>query len=93
MIVPVDVSAFLLNEKRSAVGEIEQETKVRVLIIPNPNMQTPHFEVIRLRDDEIDDDQRESFEIDLSAFEAEATTNDEEKEAAPAPQACARCYA
>ena len=89
VIVPVDVSAFLLNEKRSAVGEIEQETKVRVLIIPNPNMQTPHFEVIRLRDDEVDDDQRESFEIDLSAFEAEATTNDEEK-AAPAPQALVR---
>ena len=89
VIVPVDVSAFLLNEKRSAVGEIEQETKVRVLIIPNPNMQTPHFEVIRLRDDEVDDDQRESFEIDLSAFEAEAATNDEEK-AAPAPQALVR---
>ena len=89
VIVPVDVSAFLLNEKRSAVGEIEQETKVRVLIIPNPNMQTPHFEVIRLRDDEVDDDQRESFEIDLSEFEAEAATNDEEK-AAPAPQALVR---
>ena len=89
VIVPVDVSAFLLNEKRSAVGEIEQETKVRVLIIPNPNMQTPHFEVIRLRDDEVDDDQRESFEIDLSAFEAEAATSDEEK-SAPAPQALVR---
>ena len=89
VIVPVDVSAFLLNEKRSAVGEIEQETKVRVLIIPNPNMQTPHFEVIRLRDDEIDDDQRESFEIDLSAFETEAATSEEEK-TAPAPQALVR---
>ena len=89
VIVPVDVSAFLLNEKRSAVGEIEQETKVRVLIIPNPNMQTPHFEVIRLRDDEIDEDQRESFEIDLSAFETEAATSEEEK-AAPAPQALVR---
>lgn len=89
VIVPVDVSAFLLNEKRSAVGEIEQETKVRVLIIPNPNMQTPHFEVIRLRDDEVDEDQRESFEIDLSAFETEATTNDDEK-SAPAPQALVR---
>ena len=89
VIVPVDVSAFLLNEKRSAVGEIEQDSKVRVVIIPNPNMQTPHFEVIRLRDDEVDEDQRESFEIDLSAFETEAATNDEEK-AAPAPQALVR---
>ena len=89
VIVPVDVSAFLLNEKRSAVGEIEQETKVRVLIIPNPNLQTPHFEVIRLRDDEVEEDQRESFEIDLSAFEAETASRDEEK-TAPAPQALVR---
>lgn len=89
VIVPVDVSAFLLNEKRSAVGEIEQATKVRVLIVPNPNMQTPHFEVIRLRDDEIEEEQRESFEIDLSAFETEAATADEEK-IAPAPQALVR---
>ena len=89
VIVPVDVSAFLLNEKRAAVGEIEQETKVRVVVIPNPNMQTPHFEVIRLRDDEIDQDGRESFEIDLSEFDREPSFEDAEKPAA-APQALVR---
>ena len=89
VIVPVDVSAFLLNEKRAAVGEIEQETKVRVVVIPNPNMQTPHFEVIRLRDDEIDQDGRESFEVDLSEFDREPSFEDAEKPAA-APQALVR---
>jgi ribonuclease E len=89
VIVPVDVSAFLLNEKRAAVGEIEQATKVRVVVIPNPNMQTPHFEVIRLRDDEIDQDDRESFEIDLSEFDREPSYEDSEKPAA-APQALVR---
>ena len=89
VIVPVDVSAFLLNEKRAAVGEIEQETKVRVVVIPNPNMQTPHFEVIRLRDDEINQDGRESFEIDLSEFDREPSFEDAEKPAA-APQALVR---
>ena len=89
VIVPVDVSAFLLNEKRTAVGEIEQATKVRVVVIPNPNMQTPHFEVIRLRDDEIDQDDRESFEIDLSEFDREPSYEDAEKPAA-APQALVR---
>ena len=89
VIVPVDVSAFLLNEKRAAVGEIEQATKVRVVVIPNPNMQTPHFEVIRLRDDEIDKDDRESFEIDLSEFDREPSYEDAEKPAA-APQALVR---
>ena len=89
VIVPVDVSAFLLNEKRAAVGEIEQATKVRVVVIPNPHMQTPHFEVIRLRDDEIDQDDRESFEIDLSEFDREPSYEDAEKPAA-APQALVR---
>jgi ribonuclease E len=89
VIVPVDVSAFLLNEKRAAVGEIEQATKVRVVVIPNPNMQTPHFEVIRLRDDEIDQDDRESFEIDLSEFDREPSYEDAEK-AVAAPLALVR---
>ena len=89
VIVPVDVSAFLLNEKRAAVGEIEQASKVRVVVIPNPNMQTPHFEVIRLRDDEIDQDDRESFEIDLSEFDREPAYEDAEKPVA-APQALVR---
>jgi len=89
VIVPVDVSAFLLNEKRAAVGEIEQATKVRVVVIPNPNMQTPHFEVVRLRDDEINQDERESFEIDLSEFDREPSYDDSEKPVA-APQALVR---
>ena len=89
VIVPVDVSAFLLNEKRAAVGEIEQATKVRVVVVPNPNMQTPHFEVIRLRDDEIDQDDRESFEIDLSEFDREPSYEDTEQPTA-APQALVR---
>jgi ribonuclease E len=89
VIVPVDVSAFLLNEKRAAVGEIEQASKVRVVVIPNPNMQTPHFEVIRLRDDEVDQDNRESFEVDLSEFDREPSYEDADKPAA-APQALVR---
>ena len=89
VIVPVDVSAFLLNEKRAAVGEIEQATTVRVVVIPNPNMQTPHFEVIRLRDDEVNHEDRESFEIDLSEFDLEPVIEDTEKPAA-ATQALVR---
>lgn len=89
VIVPVAVSAFLLNEKRAAVGEIEAATKVRVVVIPNPNMQTPHFEVIRLRDDEVEADLRESFEIDLADFDAESNNDSDEKPVA-APQALVR---
>lgn len=52
--VPIEVATYLLNEKRGAVTEIETRHKVRVLVIPNPNLETPHFDVQRLRSDELD---------------------------------------
>ncbi|RUO31717.1 ribonuclease E [Aliidiomarina sedimenti] len=52
--VPVDVATYLLNEKRGSVNDVESRHKVKVLIIPNPNLDTPHFDVQRLRHDELD---------------------------------------
>ncbi len=51
-IVPMEVATYLLNEKRQAIAEIERLNDIRVLVIPNPNMETPHFDVQRLRDDD-----------------------------------------
>ncbi|WP_368884777.1 ribonuclease E [Providencia vermicola] len=49
-IVPVQIASYLLNEKRKAVSEIEtRQRNVRVVIVPNDQMQTPHFHVIRIR--------------------------------------------
>src|SRR5210317_1805826 len=64
-IVPLPVAAFLLNEKRSALTEIEELTKVRVVVVASPYLDTPHFEVRRLRDDEVDESRKLSFDIDL----------------------------
>ncbi|MCB1730149.1 MAG: ribonuclease E, partial [Halieaceae bacterium] len=74
-IVPVDVAAYLLNEKRAALSEIEQVTKSRVLVIPNPNFETPHFEVQRLRDDEIEGDHEVSYTIDIAVPDTEAISD------------------
>ena len=51
--VPVSVATYLLNEKRSAVNKIEERHDVKAVIIPNHHLETPHFEVIRIRDDEV----------------------------------------
>ncbi|WP_308367215.1 MULTISPECIES: ribonuclease E [unclassified Microbulbifer] len=51
-ITPVNVATYLLNEKRKAISQIESRNKTRVVIVPNADMETPHFEVQRLRDDE-----------------------------------------
>ncbi|MEQ8800968.1 MAG: ribonuclease E, partial [Haliea sp.] len=70
-IVPVDVAAYLLNEKRAALSEIEQVTRTRLLVIPNPNLETPHFEVTRLRDDEVSEDRAVSYKIDIAVPDAD----------------------
>ena len=50
--VPVPVGTFLLNEKRQQLETIQRRHKVRILVIPNPNMETPNYELSRLRDDD-----------------------------------------
>ncbi len=48
--VPIDVATFLLNEKRQDISGIEERQGVSVLMIPNQNLETPHYEVERIRD-------------------------------------------
>lgn len=49
-IVPVPIASYLLNEKRQSVNEIERrQHNIRVIIVPNDQMQSPHYNVIRIR--------------------------------------------
>ncbi len=74
--VPVDVAAFLLNEKRSEVIKIETRFKVNVLLIPNKHLETPHYKLERLRHDDTRlDDQKASYVLaDEASKELEADT-------------------
>ncbi len=48
--VPLDVASFLLNEKRNAISEMERRHPgVRVLIIPQPELESPHYSIRRVR--------------------------------------------
>ena len=59
--VPVDVATYLLNEKRQSLNHIEKRHDVKIVIIPNHHLETPHFEVLRIRDDEVPE--AASFEL------------------------------
>lgn len=50
--VPLAIGAFLLNEKRSDLADIESRTGTHIVIIPNMNLETPHYLVERLRSDQ-----------------------------------------
>ncbi|WP_067520994.1 ribonuclease E [Endozoicomonas ascidiicola] len=67
--VPVSVAAFLLNEKRKNIAKIEKRNNARIVVIPNANLETPHYDVQRLRDDN-PQDVGSSYEIILENEEA-----------------------
>ena len=50
--VPVDVAAFLLNEKRSEISKIEMKQRINVLIVPNKTLETPNYRLERLKHDD-----------------------------------------
>ena len=63
-LVPLNVAAFLLNEKRTEVADIERRSQTHIVIVPNVNMETPQYEVQRIRDDhEVDDLNVPSYEL------------------------------
>jgi len=61
--LPVDVTSFLLNEKRSAISEIEDRHLVQLVVIPDPNLETPHFTIERIRDDDKEVSNKSSYEL------------------------------
>jgi ribonuclease E len=50
--LPVDVATYLLNEKREMVFELERRHELRIVLVPNINLETPHYEISRLKQDE-----------------------------------------
>ncbi|KFF48730.1 ribonuclease E [Gammaproteobacteria bacterium MFB021] len=69
-ILPVPVATYLLNEKRNVLSDVERRQKVRVLLLPNPDMDTPHYDVQRLRDDHVceeGDEHKSSYELSVES--------------------------
>lgn len=52
--LPVDVATYLMNEKRDWLHGIETKSEVDVILVPNRYLETPAYELRRVRDDEVD---------------------------------------
>jgi ribonuclease E len=50
--LPIEVATFLLNEKRESLRGIETRYKVSVTLVPSPSLDTPNYEIQRIRADE-----------------------------------------
>ena len=72
--LPVEVSTYLLNEKRDWVQSLEDRNDTQVVLVANPLLETPHYEVRRVRDDQTDlpENTGVSYALADSAQEPEA---------------------
>ncbi len=59
--LPVEVATFLLNEKRAILHAVEQRQHLDIVLIPNPHMHTPDYEIHRLRSDELPAEEQASY--------------------------------
>lgn len=59
--VPVDVATFLLNEKRAELFGMEERLDVSVFLIPNTNLENPHYEISRTKIDDVDENAKPSY--------------------------------
>jgi len=53
---PTEIANFLLNEKRRALAEIEQRHDSPIVIVADDQLETPHYEVTRIRENELSEE-------------------------------------
>src|SRR5207342_2339151 len=53
---PTEIANYLLNEKRRALGEIEQRHDAPIVIVADDQLETPHYEVTRIRENELSEE-------------------------------------
>ncbi len=58
--LPIDVATFLLNEKRKAIAEVESQHNVQIVLVPSPNLDSPHYDIQRVKLSETDKEEAQS---------------------------------
>ena len=76
---PVAVATFLLNEKRKPLSEIQERHGISLSVIPNPQLDTPHYEITRFKEEDAEDQPKSYLRMskqnhaDLTASHSEPT--------------------
>ena len=70
--LPIEVATFLLNEKREGIFDIEKRTGVQIILVPDPSMILPNYQVERVRDEDHRNDSAREASYELTT-EVEAT--------------------
>ena len=47
--MPIEAATFLLNEKRPVIDQIEKRQNVAIIVLPSKQLETPEYEIQRIR--------------------------------------------
>ncbi len=81
--LPVELATFIINEKREFILNIEKRHNVQILIIANPYLHAPQYNIIRLKEDNVGKAKKPSYtfiqqpELVITRSELETTRHDE----------------
>lgn len=59
--LPIECATFLLNEKRSAIEQIEHRLKVGIVILPSKHLETPAYDIERIKEKEASENGKASY--------------------------------
>ncbi|MBC7513527.1 MAG: ribonuclease E/G, partial [Herminiimonas sp.] len=79
---PVDVAAFLLNEKRGEILKIETRHRVGIIMIPNKYLETPHYKLERIKHDDARLEEVQASYMMAEEAETDISYNKRQKEEA-----------
>ncbi|MCX7186960.1 MAG: Rne/Rng family ribonuclease [Methylophilales bacterium] len=89
--LPVEVATFLLNEKRADIHAIEQRMGVEVVLIPNIHLETPNYNIVRVKHDDVTEEtSRASYKMVELPAETSYIQNAEEVAKAVKPVAAVK---
>ncbi|MDD5114101.1 MAG: ribonuclease E/G, partial [Methylobacter sp.] len=81
--LPIECAAFLLNEKRSVIQQIESRLKVDIIVLPSKHLETPAYDIERIKEKETAEEKRSSYsqikseEISIPEFAQQIKHNSE----------------
>ena len=80
--LPIAIATYLMNEKRNEVNNINENNKVSIIIIPNSDLESPKYKLLRYRNDNDETDSKSSYELveknteSTHEFTSEKVSND-----------------
>ena len=85
--LPVEVATYLLNEKRDWVQNLESDNQMQVVLVANPALETPHYDIRRVRDDQAELPENAGASYQLTEAEIEQIIPQSIQERPPAETA------